>query len=120
MSLLDFLDRQPRAPSIAAAFALTAVIATVVTLIAGTGAAFAGQFNVNANGSYVRVPPASGHAVTNSPQAPTIVRVTAAGGGFNWGDAGIGAAAGLAIATLVAGGGLALTERRSGGGVRHA
>jgi hypothetical protein len=98
---------------------IAAVIATVATLIAGTGTAFAGQFNVNKHGSYVQVPPTTIEA-TRDALAPTIVRVTAAGGGFNWGDAGIGAAAGLAIATLVAGGGLALTERRSGGGIRHA
>jgi hypothetical protein len=99
---------------------IAAVIITVVSLFACTGTALAGQFNLNGNGSYVRVPPASGPAITSPTQAPTLVRVVAASSGFNWGDAGIGAAAGLAIATLVAGGGLALTERRSGGGVSNA
>jgi hypothetical protein len=99
---------------------IAAVIATVVSLIACTGTALAGPFNLNGNGSYVRVPPESGHAITSSPRAPTLVRVVAAGGGFNWGDAGIGAAAGLAIPMIVAGGGLALTERRAGGGIRNA
>lgn len=99
---------------------IAAIVATVVSLIASTGTALAGPFNLNTNGSYVRVPPASGHAITSSPRAPALVRVVAAGGGFNWGDAGIGAAAGLAIAMLVAGGGLALTERHAGGGIRNA
>ncbi len=50
----------------------------------------------------------------------TIVRVTASSGGFNWGDAGIGAAGGIAIVALLVGAGLTLTQHRQGGGIRHA
>jgi hypothetical protein len=45
-----------------------------------------------------------------SPAAPAIVRVTPSNGGFDWTDAGIGAAGGLALAAI--GGGLAVSQRR--------
>jgi hypothetical protein len=52
------------------------------------------------------------------PTRPTIVRVKVpTSSGFDWGDAGIGAAGGLALAMLGIGGGLAISqrhERRSG------
>jgi hypothetical protein len=55
---------------------------------------------------------------------PTIVRVNApSSSGFDWGDAGIGAAGGLALAMLGIGGGLAISqrrERRSGASTRVA
>jgi hypothetical protein len=40
-----------------------------------------------------------------------VVRV-AAPGGFDWGDAGIGAVGGLGLATLAVGGGLVIAQRR--------
>jgi hypothetical protein len=43
---------------------------------------------------------------------PTIVRVTAPNNGFNWDDAGIGAAAGLAISLIAVGGTLAVSRNR--------
>ena len=101
---------------------IVTVVCTVIALTATTaGSALAGQFNVNRNGSYVQVPPASTQPALGSAGAvaPTIVRVTPASG-FNWGDAGIGAAAGLAIAVLIAGSGVALTQRRTDGRMRHA
>ena len=56
--------------------------------------------------------------------SPTIVRVTTpASSGFDWGDAGIGAAGGLALAMLGIGGGLAISQHRdrrsSGSGGHH-
>ena len=45
---------------------------------------------------------------------PVLIRVT--GGGFDWGDAGIGAAGGFALALAVAGSGLMVLRRRMGGG----
>ena len=97
------------------------LVSTVIALAASTGTALAAQFNENGKGSYVDVPPASGQTFVSSgqPAGPTIVHVTAASG-FNWGDAAIGAAAGIAIAILVVGGGLVLTQHRPGGHVRHA
>jgi hypothetical protein len=45
--------------------------------------------------------------------AQPVVRIQAPGGGFDWGDAGIGAAGGLALALLAVGGVLLLTDQRS-------
>jgi hypothetical protein len=48
------------------------------------------------------------------PSAPaTIVHVTNPSNGFNWGDAGIGAAGALGLAMLTAAGALAITQRRT-------
>ena len=46
----------------------------------------------------------------SAPQA--VVRITTPPNGFDWGDAGIGAAGGLALATIGLGGALALSQRR--------
>jgi hypothetical protein len=43
---------------------------------------------------------------------PAVVRVQLPPTGFDWGDAGIGAAGGLALAMLGLGGGLVITHRR--------
>ena len=43
---------------------------------------------------------------------PVVVRVTAPSSGFDWGDAGIGAAGGIAISLLTGAGALALSHRR--------
>ena len=45
------------------------------------------------------------------PQAP-VVRITAPANGFDWGDAAIGAAGGLALAMLGVGGGLVISHQR--------
>ena len=60
--------------------------------------------------------------VTNRTAPPaTVVRVSAATGGFDWGDAGIGAAGGLALSLVAIGGGLAVSQRRHPAGrERHA
>ena len=51
----------------------------------------------------------------NDPSAPpaTVVTVTPGNSGFDWGDAGIGAAGGLALSLVALGGGLALSQRSS-------
>jgi hypothetical protein len=56
----------------------------------------------------------------NNVSAPpaTVVRVTPGNSGFDWGDAGIGAAGGLALSLVALGGGLAFSER-SGRRTRH-
>jgi hypothetical protein len=46
-----------------------------------------------------------------APQA-VVVRIQTPPSGFHWGDAGIGAAGGLALAMLGLGGGLAISQRR--------
>jgi hypothetical protein len=43
-----------------------------------------------------------------------IVRITAPASGFDWGDAGIGAAGGLAITMLGVGAALTVSQRRNG------
>jgi hypothetical protein len=50
-------------------------------------------------------------AATQSSQSP-IVRVIVPTGGFDWGDAGIGAAGGLALSMLGLGGALVISSRR--------
>jgi hypothetical protein len=44
---------------------------------------------------------------------PTVVRSTSGASGFDWGDAGIGAAGGLALSMIGVGGALAVSQRRS-------
>jgi hypothetical protein len=44
--------------------------------------------------------------------APTVVRVVDGNSGFDWGDAGIGAAGGVALALLGLGGALTVSQRR--------
>jgi hypothetical protein len=46
------------------------------------------------------------------PLTTPIVQVTAPAGGFDWGDAGIGAAGGLAITMLGVGAALTVSQRR--------
>jgi hypothetical protein len=96
-------------------------IGLVMALALGAGAgaapALAGPFNVNSHGSIVpaggpsmRSPVAKTEAVST---APTIVRVTAPNSGFDWGDAGIGAAGGIALAMIGLGGALAASRNRA-------
>jgi hypothetical protein len=98
---------------------ITTTFAVVLALATGAGPALAGQFNLNSNGSYV---PAAGPAHAVNPAtppsvtagvSPTIVRVTAPSGGFDWGDAGIGAAGGFALSMIAIGGALAVSQRRT-------
>jgi hypothetical protein len=72
--------------------------------------------------SAIAAPAASAHPLPPDPiykPSPTIVRITSPSNpGFNWADAGIGAAGGLALALVGIGGGLAIVqhrEHRSGG-----
>jgi hypothetical protein len=50
---------------------------------------------------------------TRRAAAPTIVRVTTPDGGFDWRDAGIGAAGGFALSMIGVGGALVVSARRS-------
>jgi hypothetical protein len=50
---------------------------------------------------------------SSSSQATPIVRVIAPQTGFDWGDAGIGAAGGFALSMLGLGGALTVSQRRS-------
>jgi hypothetical protein len=86
-------------------------------LAASAAPASAWQSNINANGSQVPAnEPALGQATPPSSSVskpPTIVRVTVGNSGFDWGDAGIGAAGGLALSMVGLGGALAVSQHRS-------
>lgn len=100
---------------------IAAVVCTAIALAAYAGPAFAGTMNLNGNGSYVESPPTHGqvhYTTADHAATPTIVHVTASSG-FDWGDAAIGAAAGIAIVALLVGAGLTLTQHRHDG-IRHA
>ena len=45
--------------------------------------------------------------------SPTIVRISSRGGGFDWSDAGIGAAGGFALSTIGIGAALAVSQSRT-------
>lgn len=64
-------------------------------------------FELGANGSYVQVPPPNELAVA---APPTIVKVD---NGFDWVDAGIGAAAGIALTLVCLGGVFLVSQHRS-------
>jgi hypothetical protein len=53
-------------------------------------------------------PAGASYAIPPTP----VVRITTPASGFDWGDAGIGAAGGLALAMLGVGGGLLITRQR--------
>ncbi|MBV9417537.1 MAG: hypothetical protein JO363_21305 [Solirubrobacterales bacterium] len=53
------------------------------------------------------------NASADHPVAATTPTVKAPGGGFDWGDAGIGAAGGLALSMLGLGGALVVSQRRT-------
>jgi hypothetical protein len=52
------------------------------------------------------------HTTTTRSQTTPIVRVIAPQNGFDWGDAGIGAAGGLALSMLGLGGALVISSQR--------
>ena len=91
-----------------------------LALALGTSAtpAVARPLDLNANGSYVPAGSPSMVSQTGRPTQsvstpPTIVRVTAGNSGFDWGDAGIGAAGGIALSMVGLGGALALSQNRA-------
>jgi hypothetical protein len=95
-------------------------IGAVLALALGASAApaLAVPFDINANGSEVpagspsmRIPVATPTSAVST--APTIVRVTAPGSGFDWGDAGIGAAGGFALSMAGLGAALAISQNRA-------
>jgi hypothetical protein len=97
-------------------------IGALLALTLGVSAvpASARSFDLNANGSYVPAPAASTRAAVQAAQAsappstpPAIVRVTAHSNGFDWGDAGIGAAGGVALSMIGLGGTLAVSQHRN-------
>ncbi len=99
---------------------ITTAIALALALGASAAPASAWPTNINANGSEVPAMPTSTQpaAQPNGPSrtvstSPAIVRVGASNGGFDWGDAGIGAAGGLALSMIGLGGALAVSKNRT-------
>ena len=87
----------------------TSLVALALALATAAAPASAKTFELSTNGSYVTTPPPTAHA--DSPR--TIVVATAHDGGFDWGDAGIGAAGGLGLAIAALGGALTVSQRRT-------
>ncbi len=95
------------------------IVALALALSAAAAPASARVFNQNAHGSIVfpqqrssapSALPNPGQTLPGS--APTIVRVTVPTG-FDWSDAGIGAAGGFALAMLGLGAALAVSQRHA-------
>ena len=83
-------------------------------LAASASPALALPTNLNANGSEVPATALSIHSQpTQTTSPPTIVRVSSPNGGFDWGDAGIGAAGGIALSMIGMGSALAVSARRA-------
>jgi hypothetical protein len=94
---------------------ITTGLALALALAASAAPAAARQFDLNANGSYVPAGSVSMRASQPSRPVgpPTIVRVSAPNSGFDWGDAGIGAAGGVALSMIGLGGALAVSQHRT-------
>ena len=58
------------------------------------------------------LPPDPPQGAQTSTSVTPVVRVIAPTGGFDWGDAGIGAAGGFALSMLAIGGAIVVTQRR--------
>ena len=72
-------------------------------------AAISGLSNKRLAAAFGVAPPAANQASASQ----AMVRVRTPKSGFDWGDAGIGAAGGLALSMIGLGGALALTQRRT-------
>ncbi len=102
---------------------MTATVVVALALGTSAAAASARPIDITPTGSEVPAGSASVQASTRAtrPVSPvstpaTIVRVTAHNTGFDWADAGIGAAGGLAVSMVGLGGALTVSQRR---GRRH-
>ena len=59
----------------------------------------------------VTVPNADSSSISGAPAQPAVVRIQVPQSGFDWGDAGIGAAGAVALAMLGVGGALVISQR---------
>ena len=93
---------------------ITTSVLVAIGLAAGSSSALARPLDINANGSYVPAgsPSMQTHATAPVSQ-PTVVRVSAPANRFDWADAGIGAAGGVALTMVGVGGALVASGRRS-------
>ena len=86
--------------------AIKATLGLMLAVAAIAPATASARFDQNP----VFVPPPASQPTTVQP-AVQVIRVSA-GGSFNWGDAGIGAAGGLGLSILGVAGSLGITRRR--------
>jgi hypothetical protein len=114
------IDNQKETFTMTATHRISTGAVLALALATSSAPASARTFDLNANGSYVQAgaarAQAGGQATTpihSVSTSPTIVRVTARNGGFDWGDAGIGAAGGLALSLVGLGGALAMSQHRT-------
>jgi hypothetical protein len=94
---------------------ISAVLALTLALAVLAAPAFARTFDLTANGSYVPSGAATtqGTKPSHSVSPPAVIVRVAAPSGFDWGDAGIGAAGGLALAMVGLGGTVAVSQSRA-------
>ena len=89
-------------------------ILVAIGLAASASPALAKPMDITANGSEV---PAGSPSVRSHPTPPVteaaIVRVSGPTTGFDWGDAGIGAAGGFALSMIGIGGAVLVSQRRT-------
>jgi hypothetical protein len=83
--------------------------------VAAAGAGYgSGDSAIPSTGAHHPQPEAVASGGAGAPNtSATVVRVLAPTDGFDWGDAGIGAAGGLALATIGVGGALAVSHHRT-------
>jgi hypothetical protein len=89
-------------------------VLVAIGLAASSSPALAGPIDLNGNGSEVPAGSPSMQTQATAPVSqPTVVRVSAPANGFDWADAGIGAAGGVALTMVGVGGALVASGRRS-------
>lgn len=92
---------------------ITTSIAVALALAASAAPASARRYDLTAPAS--PVPTNAGHTPINqfADSSPAIVRITTRDSGFDWGDAGIGAAGGFALSMISVGGALVISGQRT-------
>ena len=92
----------------------TATTALLVLSLAATGVPIASARSVGAAHHPPAVYSRQDKSLLPSNDPPqAVVRISAPGGGFDWGDAGIGAAGGFALSMIGIGGALVVSQRRT-------
>ena len=93
---------------------ITTAIVVAFGLAVSAGPALAMQTDLTPNGSEVPAGSPSVRGQTPPSPTPAIVRISVPGAGFDWGDAGIGAARGFALSMIGISGALVVSQRRTG------
>jgi guanyl-specific ribonuclease Sa len=93
----------------------TLAVTFALTLATGTPAASASSAQLRRSSAphHPRAAYSRQDKAVLPPNNQAVVRVQAPGGGFDWGDAGIGAAGGFALSMIGIGGALVVSQRRT-------